>query len=118
VTKAEQSVRGRNMSGRQHVTSQDEGTNQNQMEVTDAERIFGRGRDNDVRASKPTRLSVNISRSTVDALQEVASDNGITMTEAVRRLIGYGIIMYRANRDGYEVLLRRENKLEKIILVD
>lgn len=116
MTKAEQSVRGRNMSGRQHVTSQDENTNQ--TEVTGADPIFGRDRNNDVRVSKPTRLSVNISRSTVDALQEIASDNGITMTEAVRRLIGYGIIMYRANRDGYEVLLRRENKLEKIILVD
>ena len=68
--------------------------------------------------AKPTRLSVNISRDSAEALQEISSDKGITMTEAVRRLVGYGIIMYRANRDGYEVLLRRDNKLEKILLVD
>ena len=68
--------------------------------------------------AKPTRLSLNISRDTVEALQEIASDKSITMTEAVRRLIGYGIIVYRANRDGYEVLLRRDGKLEKILLVD
>jgi hypothetical protein len=67
---------------------------------------------------KPTRLSVNISRDTFEALQEIASDKGITMTEAVRRLVGYGIIVYRASRDGYEVLLRRDGKLEKILIVD
>jgi hypothetical protein len=106
------------MSGRQHVTSQGENTDQDRTEVTRADPLVGRDRENVARASKPTRLSVNISQSTVEALQEIVSDKGITMTEAVRRLIGYGIVMYRANRDGYEVVLRREGKLEKIVLVD
>jgi predicted enzyme related to lactoylglutathione lyase len=66
----------------------------------------------------PTRLSVNISRSTVDALQEVVSDNGISMTEAVRRLIGYGIVMYRADKDGYDIQLRQGTRLEKIVFIE
>ncbi|MCA1671784.1 MAG: hypothetical protein LC799_06125, partial [Actinobacteria bacterium] len=57
------------------------------------------------RAAKPTRLSVNISTATADALREVSHDKGVSMTEAVRRLIGYGIVVYRAVRDGGEVLI-------------
>jgi hypothetical protein len=67
---------------------------------------------------KPTRLSVNVSRETVDALHEIAHEKQISITEAVRRLIGYGIVTYRANRDGHEVLIRRDNKLERIVILD
>lgn len=67
---------------------------------------------------KPTRLSVNISRDTLEALQEISTEKGVTITEALRRLVGYGIIVYRANRDGQDVLLRRDNKTERIVLVD
>lgn len=102
------------MNSSQHAVSSDE----DQMEATGADRVSRRDNDDIIRAAKPTRLSVNISRDTVEALQEIASDKFITMTEAVRRLIGYGIIVYRANRDGHEVLLRRDGKLEKILLVD
>jgi hypothetical protein len=91
-------------------------TDEDQTEATDINR--GSSQDDDGSVRKPTRLSVNISRDTFDALQEIASDKDITITEAVRRLIGYGIIVYRANRDGYEILLRRDGKLEKILLVD
>lgn len=107
-------MKGRGMNSSQRVVSSDE----DRMEATRVDRVSGRGDDGIVRAAKPTRLSVNISRDTVGALQEIASDRCITMTEAVRRLIGYGIIVYRANRDGYDVLLRRDGKLEKIFLVD
>lgn len=105
------------ISGGQRAVSTDE----DRMEVVGADRDRDRGgRDGDSsgRPVKTTRLSVNISRDTVEALQEIASDKDITMTETVRRLIGYGIITYRANRDDYEVLLRRDGKLEKILLVD
>jgi len=67
---------------------------------------------------KPTRLSVNVSRETVDALHEIAHEKKISITEAVRRLIGYGIVMYRATRVGHEVLIRRDNKLERIVILD
>lgn len=69
--------------------------------------------------SKSTRLSVNISQDTFEALQEVAHDKGISITEAVRRLIGYGIIVHRSTRDGHDVLIRRgHNKLERIVILD
>jgi hypothetical protein len=102
------------MDSSQHIASTDE----DRMKVTGVDRVAGRNEESIARTAKPTRLSVNISRDTVEALQEIASDKNISMTEAVRRLIGYGIIVYRANRDGYDVLLRRDGKLEKILLVD
>lgn len=68
--------------------------------------------------TKPTRLSVNISRDTLDALHEIAGEKGITITEALRRLVGYGVIVYRANRDNHDVLLRRDNKTERIVVLD
>lgn len=70
------------------------------------------------RAEKPTRLSVNISRATAEALREVSKDKDVSITEAVRRLIGYGIVVYRAVRDGGEVLIRRDDKAERLILLD
>lgn len=70
------------------------------------------------RADKPTRLSVNISKATAEALREVSKDKDVSMTEAVRRLIGYGIVIYRAVRDGGEVLIRRDDKAERLILLD
>jgi hypothetical protein len=69
-------------------------------------------------AAMPTRLSINIAQDTLSALQEIANDKAITVTEAVRRLIGYGIIVYRANKHGHEILLRSDQKQEKIILID
>lgn len=69
--------------------------------------------------SQLTRLSVNISQETLKALEEVANDKGISMTEAVRRLIGYGIIVHRSIRDGNDVLIRKgHNKLERIVILD
>ncbi|MGB6162509.1 MAG: hypothetical protein WBF75_08065 [Pseudonocardiaceae bacterium] len=55
------------MSGGQRVTSTDE----DQMEVTSTSRVSGRDDDSVVPTLKPTRLSVNISRDTVEALQEI-----------------------------------------------
>jgi len=70
------------------------------------------------RVTKPTRLSVNISTATAEALREVSRDKGVSMTEAVRRLVGYGIVVYRAVRDGGEVLIRRDDNAERLILLD
>jgi hypothetical protein len=106
------------MGSRQHVASQDESEDQNQMKTTGVDNVSSQGDEKSASTSKPTRLSVNISRNTFEALDEITSDNEISMTEAVRRLIGYGIVTYRATKEGYEVLLRREGKIEKIILVD
>lgn len=69
--------------------------------------------------SRTTRLSVNISQDTLKALEEIVNDKGISMTEAVRRLIGYGIIVHRSIRDGHDVLIRKEhNKLERVVILE
>lgn len=70
------------------------------------------------RAERPTRLSVNISAATAEALREISRDKDVSMTEAVRRLVGYGIVVYRAVRDGGDVLIRRDDKAERLILLD
>ncbi|HEU0086742.1 MAG TPA: hypothetical protein VFQ77_03690 [Pseudonocardiaceae bacterium] len=70
------------------------------------------------RATKPARLSVNISKATAEALREVSTDKSVSMTEAVRRLVGYGIVVYRVIRDGGEVLIRRDDHAERLILLD
>lgn len=59
---------------------------------------------------RPARLSVNINKDTNTGLHEVARERGVTITEAVRRLIGYGMMVYRANRDGHDILLRRSEE--------
>lgn len=68
----------------------------------------------------PTRLSVNISQDTLVALQEIAADHGVTATEALRRLVGYGVVVYRADKAGHEVLIRRKvcGQLERVVLLD
>ena len=38
-------------------------------------------------ATKVTRLSVNLSREVADALKSIATERGITLTEAIRRAI-------------------------------
>lgn len=70
--------------------------------------------------TSPTRLSVNISRGTEEALREITADKGISMTEALRRLVGYGVLVYRADKGGHEALLRHRDtqQVERIVLVD
>ena len=78
----------------------------------------GAGEPRKRRTDKPTRLSVNISNATAEALREVTKDKEISMTEAVRRLVGYGILVYRVVRDGGEILIRRDDNTERLILLD
>lgn len=70
------------------------------------------------RGKKPARLSLNISRATEEALLELMDEKSISMTEAVRRLIGYGAVINRAIRDGGEVLIRRNGQTERVVLLD
>lgn len=53
-----------------------------------------------------SRLHVVINTETADALAEMIHREQITTTEAVRRLIGYGAITYRAAIQGRSVVLR------------
>lgn len=67
---------------------------------------------------KSQRISVNISQATADALALIATDKRISVTEALRRLVGYGAVVYRATREGHDVLIRRGNQTERVVLVD
>lgn len=70
------------------------------------------------RAAKPGRLSVNVTQATQAALDRLVEREGITVTEALRRLIGYGDLVYQATQiNGDELLLRRGETTERIVLI-
>lgn len=58
-------------------------------------------------ATEGTRIAVNASQGTVDALKLVVDREGVTLTEAHRRLIEYGALVYREIRvEEHQVVLR------------
>lgn len=55
---------------------------------------------------KPKRINVAVNADEVAALRAVMARDGVTLTEAVRRLIGYGEVVWRTVKvDGQSVLL-------------
>jgi hypothetical protein len=69
-------------------------------------------------ADKPARLNVNINAATEEALALLVEREGVTITEAVRRLIGYGLVLYKADKiDKADVLIRREGQTERVIIL-
>lgn len=66
----------------------------------------------------PKRINVAVNVETVEALQRVIDREGVTLTEAVRRLIGYGDVMYRGvKEDGAELLLKTEEETKRVIIL-
>ncbi len=63
------------------------------------------------------RLNVNITDSTADAIRGYAEAQGVSLTEAVRRLIAYGHLVVTANRQGKKVLIKDGNGTVQVILV-
>jgi hypothetical protein len=55
--------------------------------------------------TEPKRINVAISPEMVHALERVIEREGVTLTEALRRLVGYGDFVYRAVRERGEQLL-------------
>ena len=55
--------------------------------------------------AEPKRINVAVSPDTVRALENVIEREGVTLTEALRRLIGYGDFVYRAVRENREQLI-------------
>ena len=54
---------------------------------------------------EPKRINVAVSPDTIRALENVIDREGVTLTEALRRLVGYGDFVYRAVKDNQEQLL-------------
>lgn len=65
------------------------------------------------------RINVAVNPETVAALQNVINREGLTLTEAVRRLVGYGAFVYQMVRqDNCEVLVRtKDGELKQVWLV-
>lgn len=54
---------------------------------------------------EPKRINVAVSPDTIRALENVIEREGVTLTEALRRLVGYGDFVYRAIKDNQEQLM-------------
>lgn len=64
------------------------------------------------------RIELNVTPKTADELDLVIEAEGVTMSEALRRLVGYGGLIYRTIRqDGGEVLLRHGNDIQRLVLL-
>lgn len=62
-----------------------------------------------------TRLNVNINAQTAAALKDYAEEQGVSITEAVRRLIGVGDFIAKAQGEGKQVLLRQDGETERVV---
>ena len=64
------------------------------------------------------RLSVNITPATQAALDRLVEREGVTVTEALRRLVGYGDLVYETSQiNGDDILIRRGDAVERIVLI-
>ena len=62
-----------------------------------------------------TRLNININSQTAKVLRDYAEKNGVSVTEAVRRLIGVGTIIDQAQQDGKDVVLKDGEATERLV---
>jgi hypothetical protein len=60
--------------------------------------------------AEPKRINVAVSPDTIRALENVIDREGVTLTEALRRLVGYGDFVYRAVKDNQEQLLVKSDE--------
>ncbi len=65
---------------------------------------------------KPRRINVAVTPETVLALERIIEREGVTLTEAARRLMGYGDFVYGAvEEDGAELLLLRSDGTQQAV---
>lgn len=62
-----------------------------------------------------TRLNVNINSQTAAALKDYADKHGVSVTEAVRRLVGVGDFIAKAQEEGKQVLFRQDGETERVV---
>jgi hypothetical protein len=64
------------------------------------------------------RINVAVNAETLAALENVCERENVSLTEAVRRLIGIGDVMYRAAKeDQGELLIRTETETKQIVIL-
>jgi hypothetical protein len=87
-------------------------------EVRGGTRQSGAADDSNSTKPKLGRLSVNITPATQAALDRVVEREGVTVTEALRRLVGYGDLVYETTQvNGDDILIRRGDTVERIVLI-
>jgi hypothetical protein len=65
------------------------------------------------------RINVAVSPASLADIQHVMTTERINLTEAVRRLLGYGGFVYRAIKDdGHEVKLHRDSEVQTVVLLN
>lgn len=64
---------------------------------------------------KQTRLNININDQTAHALRRYSAENGVTITEAVRRFAGVADHILTAIADGNDVLFRKDGESERVV---
>jgi hypothetical protein len=65
-------------------------------------------------ASTQTRLNVNINSQTSAALRNYADRYEVSVTEALRRLVGVGDFIAKAQDEGKQVLFRQGSETERV----
>ncbi len=66
----------------------------------------------------PKRINVAVNAEMVAALDNVIQHEGVTLTEACRRLIGYGDFVYRqAKQEKATILVRTDEGTREVVLV-
>ncbi|KAA2260122.1 hypothetical protein F0L68_20570 [Solihabitans fulvus] len=76
------------------------------------------GKQGKERRPDPKRINVAVTPDTVRALELVMDREGVSLTEAVRRLIGYGEFVYRAVReDGADLLVKTDDSTKEVVLL-
>jgi hypothetical protein len=68
--------------------------------------------------TEPRRINVAISPDMVRALERVIEHEGVTLTEALRRLVGYGDFVFRAVRErGEQLIVTGDDGTREVVLL-
>jgi hypothetical protein len=64
----------------------------------------------------PTKVTVNLPDETVEAVQKIAAENGITATEAFRQLLDAQAYLHNAVKKGSKVILKAaDNSASEVV---
>jgi hypothetical protein len=64
----------------------------------------------------PVKLTVNIPDETMKSIEQIASDNNISKTEAIRQIIDNQRYLHDAVKSGSKLILEKDKNLREILL--